>query len=381
MQNKPNFLESQMNVKSFNTVKYENKSNWTLGENKPNQTQLPQRDTQYAIRDTKYKPNQTQFTKCSNERNFTILRLGCKYGSRGGLFKAADMDSKKTGVLAILGASLMWAIEPICAKLAYADSDFIQTSAIRAIVVALVAIVYVIFTGKANLRVTKKQLPKLVYIAIAGTLFADLLYFFALTKIPVINAVLIGHMQPIFIVLIGAFVLKDDKLTKFDYSGIFIMIIAGVFVTTKTLENLYMVKLGTGGDIYVVLATVAWATTAIVMRKYLRGVNAGVITFYRYSIASVVFVVYLLVTSSLALPNIYQILVGVVVGAGTILYYESMKRIKAAQVSALELSTPFFAALFGFLILKELVTVMQISGIVLLLAGICLLSKREEAYF
>ena len=36
MQNKPNFLKDQMNVSFFNTKDYENKSNWTLGENKPN---------------------------------------------------------------------------------------------------------------------------------------------------------------------------------------------------------------------------------------------------------------------------------------------------------------------------------------------------------
>jgi len=36
MQNKPNLLDAQMNVKSFHTVDYENKSNWKLGENKPN---------------------------------------------------------------------------------------------------------------------------------------------------------------------------------------------------------------------------------------------------------------------------------------------------------------------------------------------------------
>jgi len=36
MQNKPNFRKSQMNVKSYNTKDYENKSNWTLGQNKPN---------------------------------------------------------------------------------------------------------------------------------------------------------------------------------------------------------------------------------------------------------------------------------------------------------------------------------------------------------
>ncbi len=36
MQNKPNFQKSQMNVNPYNTTDYENKSNWTLGENKPN---------------------------------------------------------------------------------------------------------------------------------------------------------------------------------------------------------------------------------------------------------------------------------------------------------------------------------------------------------
>ena len=36
MQNKPNFRKSQMNVKSYNTKDYENKRDWTLGENKPN---------------------------------------------------------------------------------------------------------------------------------------------------------------------------------------------------------------------------------------------------------------------------------------------------------------------------------------------------------
>ncbi|MHC4535192.1 MAG: DMT family transporter [Planctomycetota bacterium] len=291
------------------------------------------------------------------------------------------MNSKKTGILAIVGASVMWSLEPILAKLAYANSDFLQTSAIRAIVVVLTALLYVLITGARKLRISKNQFSTILYIAIAGTLIGDLLYFFALTKISVLNAVMIGHMQPIFIVLIGFFFLKEDKLTKFDYAGIFIMIVAGVFVTTKTVENLTMIKLGTIGDIYVLMATAAWATTAIVTRKYLRGLNAGVLTFYRYLIASGVFVVYLLFKSSLAVSSIHQILIGIIVGIGTILYCESMKRIKAAQVSAMELSTPFFAALLGFLVLGEGVTVMQIAGMVLLFIGVCLLSRKEEAYF
>ena len=70
-------------------------------------------------------------------------------------------------------------------------------------------------------------------------------------------------------------------------------------------------------------------------------------------------------------------ILGIIIGIGTILYYEGLKRIKAAQVSALEFSTPFFAAILGFFILREFVTIMQIIGILLLFVGIYYLSKKE----
>ncbi|HUU16229.1 MAG TPA: hypothetical protein VMW72_03690 [Sedimentisphaerales bacterium] len=40
MQNKPNFQKSQMNLNIYTKMAYDNKSNWALGENKPNQTQF-----------------------------------------------------------------------------------------------------------------------------------------------------------------------------------------------------------------------------------------------------------------------------------------------------------------------------------------------------
>ncbi len=47
-----------MNVNPYNTTDYENKSDWTLGENKPNSNPIPQRDTQYATRITKQNSGQ-----------------------------------------------------------------------------------------------------------------------------------------------------------------------------------------------------------------------------------------------------------------------------------------------------------------------------------
>jgi len=288
------------------------------------------------------------------------------------------MDTKKIGVVAIIGASIMWAIEPILAKLAYRNSDVLHTSTIRAIFVALTALIYALITNKGNLRVNRKQLGVLLYIALAGTITADFLYLLALSKVPVINAILIGHIQPIFIVLIGFFALKEEKLTIFDYLGMMVMIIAGLMVTTKTLNNLINLRLGTLGDLIVLSATVAWATTAIAMRKYLRDLNAGVVAFYRFIMASAIFVIYSLIRSTVSIANVYQILIGVIVGIGIILYYEGMKRIKAAQVSSLELSTPFFGVFLGFIVLKEMVTIMQISGILLMFVGVYLLARKEK---
>ena len=288
------------------------------------------------------------------------------------------MDTKKLGVVTILLASIIWAIEPIFAKLSFENSDFLHTSAIRAIIAALTAMIYLALTRTSPLKVTKQQLSPLIYIALVGTLVADFMYFVALSQIPVINAVIIGHMQPIFIIAFGFFLLKTDALTKFDYLGIALMILSGFLVTTRTMENLLTLRFGTLGDLIVLSATIAWATSAIVMKKYLTMMNAGVITFYRFFIPSLVFAAYLGATSSLFIANLYQVGIGVIIGIGTILYYEGLKRLKAAQVSGLELSTPFFAAILAFLFLNETVTNIQIIGIALLFSGIYLISKKEK---
>jgi drug/metabolite transporter (DMT)-like permease len=288
------------------------------------------------------------------------------------------VNIKHVGVATILLASIIWAIEPILAKLSYENSDFVHTSAIRAIIAALTAFIYILFTRKSPLKVTRQQLSPLIYIAIVGTLVADFMYFFALSQIPVINAVILGHMQPIFIIAFGFFLLKTDILTKFDYIGIFLMILSGLLVTTRTMENLFALRFGTIGDLIVLSATIAWATSAIVMKKYLTSMNAGVITFYRFFFPALIFTIYLGLTSSFIIANIYQVFIGVVIGIGTILYYEGLKRLKAAQVSGLELSTPFFAAILAFVFLNEFISGMQIIGIGLLFVGVYFISKKEK---
>lgn len=288
------------------------------------------------------------------------------------------MSNKAVGVLTILGASVMWAIEPILAKLSYQTTDFLNTFATRVLFCLLIITIYILVGNKGNFSIRKKHLPGLICLSMVATLFADLIYIYALTKVKVVNAVLIGHMQPIFIILLGALVLKEDKLTRFDYSGILFMILSGLLVTTKTPENLLSLKFGTIDDFYVLLATIAWVTTAVITRKYLKELPGAVVAFYRFLFAGVIFLSYMLCTGGIKITNCYQVFLGAVIGIGTILYYEGLRRIKAAQVSALELATPFFAAILATIVLHEFMSLMQAIGILSLFVGIYFLSKKEN---
>ncbi len=54
--------------------------------------------------------------------------------------------------------------------------------------------------------------------------------------------------------------------------------VVSILVTTKTLGNFASLKFGASGDIIVVFATIAWATTAISDRYFdnvHRGLSAG----------------------------------------------------------------------------------------------------------
>jgi hypothetical protein len=74
MQNKPNLLDAQMNVSIFSKMDYENKSNWTLGQNKPNSNPISVKpkmnanifatkdyENETAFRSKKNKPKQSQW--------------------------------------------------------------------------------------------------------------------------------------------------------------------------------------------------------------------------------------------------------------------------------------------------------------------------------
>jgi len=285
-------------------------------------------------------------------------------------------DKKIKGMIFIFIASIIWGSQPILSKFSYRTSDYLHTSAISFIFMTLTAFFYVFITKK-ELKINRSQVKALIYVTIAGTLFSDVVYFYAFTLTSSLNAVLIAHIQPLFIILFTFLILREEKLSSWDYLGGFLMLLSAVLVTSRTLDNLLSLKLGNFGDLFVLAAAISWASVVVIAKKYLVQLNPGLIVAYRYLIASVIFIIYLLIFSYLRIDSIYQIILGISFGIGMILYYEGLKRIKVVQAGFIELCAPFFAAIFGLVFLGEMFTLMQLFGLFVLVVGVYFISRKE----
>jgi len=257
-----------------------------------------------------------------------------------------------------------------------------QTAVSVVIVASIISFLYLIFTEKKQtltaLKLDFKQILVVIYLGALGTALTYFLYYAALTKIPALNVVLIAHTQTIFILLMGYFFLRHEKVTFFDGIGMILMFLAALFVSTGTIENLLNLKFGTVYEILVLVSVIIWAAASIIVKKWAADKPSGVLTFYRSFIAAIIFSAWLIFNEGFKFGSIWQIIIGITDAVGYIFYYEGLKRIKAAQVSSLELAAPFFTAVLGFIVLGEQVLSLQIVGLLILLVGIYFLSKHDN---
>jgi len=95
MQNKPNFPDAQMNVTIYLQTAYENKSNWTLGQNKPNSNPIAVKPkvnvNLYLIEDYE---NETSFRLQKNKPNSNPISSKAKMNAN--LYVIEDYENETT---------------------------------------------------------------------------------------------------------------------------------------------------------------------------------------------------------------------------------------------------------------------------------------------
>jgi len=280
--------------------------------------------------------------------------------------------------LILLISVLFWGFSFVAIKVALREVTPIEMIAVRFLLASLTLLI-IIKAKKLSLRVGEMRI-KLIIAA-----FVVFLHFWIMAvgmkETGASNAAWILAAAPIFVAFLANYYLKESL--KLSQWGGLLLAFVGVFLLTYNGDLANLGWLSSRGDLLLFASCGTWALYTVGTRDITRKVHPLVATFWMVTIAGLVFVPYILLTTGyekfLTLSgNIYLSLVFLGVFCLAIAFWlwsEGLKRSKAAEVSIFLYIEPVIAMFAAWWLLSENITVWLIFGAVLISVGVYLSEK------
>lgn len=254
-----------------------------------------------------------------------------------------------------------------------------QIALVRGIIGTVVLIGYMLLTKQSIDRAAvRKNFWALLYSG-AAIGFNWILLFEAYCYTSVATATLCYYLAPI-LVIIGASIILKERLSMRKILCTAAALVGMVFVSgvlETGISSIYEMK----GILYGLGAAVLYASV-ILTNKQMPDIPALDKTIFQLGFASLALLPYVLLTEGFDEPLegigiVLLIIVGVVhTGIAYLLYFGSMKNLKAHTVAILSYIDPVLAILLSALLLREPMSIGSALGAVLIL-GAAYISERE----
>lgn len=274
-------------------------------------------------------------------------------------------------------AILIWSTLEVTGKLIGNDINAYAITVWRFLIGGIVLIPLMIPKLKKDkiklkfLDILKLTYPGILNVAIS-MLFLQLAIYYgeASTTAAIISA------NSIFVAIISFFILKE-KISPLRLLGLFLGIIGMIAIMSKDSSQIATAKNNTLGIVFGILAAVTFAFYTVINKKYAK--NYGVIT---SNTVSFIMGAIILAIGSLAFgidltfepstKNILMVLYqGIIITAlAYVIYFEGLKRISTTAGSMFFFLKPVLAAIFAYFALNEVLSTIQIFGIIIIVLGV-----------
>ena len=275
--------------------------------------------------------------------------------------------------------ALIWGSSFILMKRGLEVFDFMEVAALR-IVIAFVSLTP--FLPQAFKLVKPKHYFPIVISAFLGNGIPAFLFTKAQTEL---DSSLVGTLNgivPLFTLILGVYFFSA-KPSKANILGIFMGLLGIVFLAFSTLKDGFAFN---GYIFLVVLATIFYATSINVIKKYLQDLNPASIAALAFLIIGPIAAVYLFNTSFLyqlqSVPDGYKALgyIALLSVLGTsmaaIIFNRLLNRSSAIFTSSITYLIPIVAIFWGVLD-GEIITSYHVLGSVIILSGVYLVNKKS----
>ena len=257
----------------------------------------------------------------------------------------------------------------------------IQIVSLRITVAALVFSLLLLLKDRAGFRISPRDLPLFLGLGFGSILFFTVCYFSAITIMPLSTAAILLYTSPIWIMLMSVLFFQE-KLNKIKLIALALAFAGCVLVSGISGEGLTLTGLllglgsGIGYGLYSILGTIA-------LRKY----SPYTVTTYTFLFAAAGswlvcqpadMISMFSAAENLAGLLFFCVLTGLVTAVIPFLAYTlGLRTVEASRAGILATIEPLVATLVGIVVFSEPLTLLSGLGIVLILAAVVLLNRKQ----
>ncbi|WP_034327938.1 DMT family transporter [Alkaliphilus transvaalensis] len=268
------------------------------------------------------------------------------------------MEQRNKGILLMILSSLFFALMAASVKLA-GDLPTMEKVFFRNII-GLGVSAYLIFKSKESFVGNNKRY--LLYRSIFG-LLGVFLYFYAIAKLPLANAVVLNQMNPFFVLILAAVFLKEG-IRKQQVSAIFFAIAGVIFIVKPQLDFAIIPAL-------IGLASAIFAALGYTLIRHLRLSDSPlVIVFYFTAFSTVSAIPFF---GQFVMPTPLQFLalisVGIFATTAQFLMTYAYRYAEAGDLSIYSYGNTMFSIFIGIILWQEIPDLLSLVGITLILSG------------
>ncbi len=291
-----------------------------------------------------------------------------------------NISKEKTGELLILGETLVYSLFPIIIAHSIKIMPPILFAGMSTLMASITLFLFLLI--KKNLK-SLKNLKTIKY-TLGVTLFIiiipSILIFTGSSKTSGINTTMLLQMEILFtFIIFGLF--KIEKITIRKTMGALIILIGAIFIIYNGNTSLNT------GDLLIIAGTFFYPIGNIFAKKALEISTPSTILFIRSLLGGIVLICLSLIfekqDDTLEKISVYWPLIllnGIFIyHLSKILWYEGIKRIDISKAIPIGVGGyPALGLLFAILFLKEIPTIYQIIGFIVILIGIFILIKKRK---
>ena len=288
--------------------------------------------------------------------------------------------------LSIITAAFLWSID------AYIRQSLFLLSPLLIITIehgmgSIIFLPSIVKNWDKVINITKKGWLSILGVSCLGGVLGTYFYTKALGYTGYIElsiVVLLQKFQPLFAISLATIILKEKITKRFIILSI-IAVIGGYLVTF----GLNPIKLWNNNNMvaafYAILAALCWGSSTVLGKYILKNLSFSLVTALRLLLTTIFGIIIIisikinLLYSSISNQQ-WQAIFFIVFTTGTLalfIYYYGLKNIPASHATIFELFWPLSAVLIDWIINEKTLSIMQLTGAIMLLGSMTILSNEK----